>query len=53
MISFSIKIHDLNELKEVYTIVDVEEEKGKCKFTMLCVCFTDTHGWPMQELCMP
>ena len=25
---FSIKIHDLNELKEVYTIVDIEEEKG-------------------------
>ena len=25
---FSIKIHDLSELKEVYTIVDVEEEKG-------------------------
>ena len=25
---FSIKIHDLNELKEVYTIVNVEEEKG-------------------------
>jgi len=24
----SIKIHDLNELKEVYTIVNVEEEKG-------------------------
>ena len=28
LLSFSIKIHDLNELKEVYTIVDVEEEKG-------------------------
>ncbi len=25
---FSIKIHDLSELKEVYTIVDIEEEKG-------------------------
>ena len=24
----SIKIHDLSELKEVYTIVNVEEEKG-------------------------
>lgn len=24
----SIKVHDLNELKEVYAIVDVEEEKG-------------------------
>jgi hypothetical protein len=24
----SIKIHDLSDLKGVYTIIDVEEEKG-------------------------
>ncbi len=26
--TYSIKIHDMNELKEVYSIVNVEEEKG-------------------------
>lgn len=25
---YSIKIHDLSDLKGVYTIIDVEEEKG-------------------------
>ena len=45
IISFhSIKIHDLSDLKGVYTIIDIEEDKGKCtnvcevKVTTVCVC---------------
>ena len=30
---YSIKIHDLSELKEVYSIIDVEEEKGTACIT--------------------
>lgn len=29
--SHSIKIHDLSDLKGVYTIIDIEEDKGKHK----------------------
>ena len=32
---FSIKIHDLDELKEVYTIVNIDEEKGINIITIL------------------
>lgn len=32
----SIKIHDMEELKEVYTIIDIEEEKGI--FLHVCCC---------------
>ena len=30
---YSIKIHDLSDLKGVYTIIDVEEEKGMVGMT--------------------
>ena len=36
----SIKIHDLTELKEVYTIINIEEEKGLNVFYNYDDCLT-------------
>ena len=40
----SIKIHDMLELKEVYTIIDIEEEKGEpIVFVVDDICFVHVH----------
>ena len=36
----SIKIHDMLELKEVYAIIDIEEEKGMCQYVFTVFIWT-------------
>ncbi len=44
VLRYSIKIHDLSELKEVYSIIDVEEEKGTCTYECTAM---DVHTRPL------